>query len=311
VVNYFHGASWYGSTIGNVTTVGSAGNETFYGASDMGGNVFEWVEADLTKPDPLGAGPYIVRGSGFVSGNGHLQSSERNDSWTTGTHTHNYPNLQVGFRVATTAPLYLADFNGDESVDGSDLQKWEQSFGGALFDLYGDEEVRGADFLDWQRSFNTDSPEPDGSPANLDHLGQVDGDDVRIWEQSFAIDDGGDVDGDGDTDGSDFLELQRNYTGFAADDKNQDRLVDGQDLSIWEAAFGFNGVVDADGDGFTTGVDFLQWQRDFTGNLDSLPAATAVPEPPGNVLVGCLVVMGCFFDRAVFRGLARTSSSVI
>jgi hypothetical protein len=291
-INYSSGASWGGSTIGNVTTVGGAGNETYYGAADMGGNVFEWVEADPTKPDPLGAGPYLVRGSGFVSGEGHLRSSERNDSWRTGTHTHNYPNLQVGFRIAAPAPLYEADFNEDDSVDGRDLQKWKQSFGGELFELYGNAQVSGEGFLDWQRSHNTELPAIDPSPANLDGIDLVDGEDMRLWQQAYVAGNSeGDVDGDGDTDGADFLAIQRHYTNFVAADKNKDRLVDSLDLEIWQRAYGYDGVVDTDGDGRTTGSEFLQWQREFTNHLAVLPTIVAVPEPTGDVLLSCLVMV--------------------
>ena len=45
VANYLSGADW-NSMNGNVTTVGSAGlmSQSFYGTSDQGGNVFEWIE---------------------------------------------------------------------------------------------------------------------------------------------------------------------------------------------------------------------------------------------------------------------------
>lgn len=42
-VNYNSGCDWNGQN-GNVTTVGSAGNTSFYGAFDMNGNVREWIE---------------------------------------------------------------------------------------------------------------------------------------------------------------------------------------------------------------------------------------------------------------------------
>jgi formylglycine-generating enzyme len=42
-VNYSSGSDWNGQN-GNLTTVGSAGNTSFYGAFDMNGNVREWIE---------------------------------------------------------------------------------------------------------------------------------------------------------------------------------------------------------------------------------------------------------------------------
>ncbi len=44
VVNYRSTTDWNGQD-GNVTTVGSAGNASFYGAFDMAGNVQEWLES--------------------------------------------------------------------------------------------------------------------------------------------------------------------------------------------------------------------------------------------------------------------------
>ena len=41
VANYNYGADWNGQD-GNVTTVGSAGANNFYGTADMNGNVYEW-----------------------------------------------------------------------------------------------------------------------------------------------------------------------------------------------------------------------------------------------------------------------------
>ena len=46
VANYDQVANWNGSTIGNVTTVGSAGpeSESYYGTADQTGNLWEWNE---------------------------------------------------------------------------------------------------------------------------------------------------------------------------------------------------------------------------------------------------------------------------
>ena len=47
-------------------------------------------------------------------------------------------------------------------------------------------------------------------------------------------------------------------------DFNSDGYVDNTDLAQWEGDFGINGGSDADGDGLTTGFDFLAWQRNFS-----------------------------------------------
>ena len=47
VANYNFGADW-NSQNGNVTTVGSAGADSFYGTFDQGGNVWEWNDAVIS-----------------------------------------------------------------------------------------------------------------------------------------------------------------------------------------------------------------------------------------------------------------------
>jgi formylglycine-generating enzyme len=90
VANYNNGAVWNGQT-GNVTTVGSAGltSAGYYGAFDLGGNVFEWDEA------VIGADRGIRGGSwNFAASN--LPSSFRSNSLA--TNEFNW----LGFRLATT-----------------------------------------------------------------------------------------------------------------------------------------------------------------------------------------------------------------
>src|SRR5690606_628727 len=41
--------------------------------------------------------------------------------------------------------------------------------------------------------------------ADFDNDGDVDGDDLTMWEGGFGNSDAGDADGDGDSDGADFL----------------------------------------------------------------------------------------------------------
>jgi hypothetical protein len=45
--------------------------------------------------------------------------------------------------------------------------------------------------------------------ADFDGDGDVDGDDLTVWDASFGINDGADADNDGDSDGADFLAWQR------------------------------------------------------------------------------------------------------
>jgi glucose/arabinose dehydrogenase len=96
---------------------------------------------------------------------------------------------------------------------------------------------------------------------------------------------------------------------FVPGDFNADGLVDGDDLSRWQAGYGTltgaqNANGDADGDGDVDGRDFLAWQRnlgvssqDFSGDLTS--PAVAVPEPGAVILLGMTVV--CCGRRSALR----------
>jgi formylglycine-generating enzyme required for sulfatase activity len=89
VANYFFGANWNAQN-GNVTTVGSAVANNYFGTADQGGNVWEWNDAVI---------------SGFARG-------LRGGSWNSGGELNLRASLRssfgpasedfvVGFRVAT------------------------------------------------------------------------------------------------------------------------------------------------------------------------------------------------------------------
>jgi len=82
-------------------------------------------------------------------------------------------------------------------------------------------------------------------------------------------------------------------------DFNLDTLVDGGDLSIWEAGYGLDASGDANGDGFTNGADLLIWQQEHTGSPGPVSSPTsAVPEPSTWIalLLGMITLQ---FRRAV------------
>jgi len=67
-------------------------------------------------------------------------------------------------------------------------------------------------------------------------------------------------------------------------DFDNDKQVDGDDLTLWRTSFGSAGA-DADGDGDSDGNDFLIWQRNVGAGAPTAAAAGAVPEPSAALLM--------------------------
>lgn len=61
-------------------------------------------------------------------------------------------------------------------------------------------------------------------------------------------------------------------------DFDRDGDVDGDDLTVWNGAYGLNNYADANSDGISDGADFLVWQRQYGSGLPMV-MATAIPEP--------------------------------
>ena len=101
-------------------------------------------------------------------------------------------------------PPESADFNQDQFTDELDLVAWQAAFGlNRSGDADHDGDSDGRDFLVWQRQFYTPTADFDGN-------GRVDSLDLARWQLSYGINSGGDANGDGDSDGRDFLYWQRN-----------------------------------------------------------------------------------------------------
>lgn len=274
------------------TTNGSGLNRA-QGSIDFTGKIL----AVLWEPSTLAATDSIlgsIGNYGVMSHRGFDPDSQGALVVSTNLRTLDFDLLAQGnemlqFRVLTTG-IDPADFNADGRVNAFDLSIWQRSFGvDAGGDADGDGDTDGRDFLIWQQQqVPMLPPTPD---FNRDQV--VDELDLTRWQQSYGLHSGGDADGDGDTDGRDFLLWQRQFRSVSAD-FNRDGFVDQQDLTTWQQSYGVNFNGDADYDGDTDGRDFLFWQRAFTPSVQA--TIHAVPEPiTWGIAVGfaALFMAGC------------------
>ncbi|MDX9910739.1 MAG: formylglycine-generating enzyme family protein [Phycisphaerales bacterium] len=152
VVNYDFGADWQIQN-GMVTTVGSAGNTSFYGANDMNGNVWEWTET------LVGSFNRGVRAGSWASSESDLRSSNR------GEGSPPFETFVVGFRVASLVPP--APCPAD----------WDNSGG----------EPNSSDFLAYLNDFSTQDPAADlAPPGNPPGDGVFDSSDFLAFLNLYA-----------------------------------------------------------------------------------------------------------------------------
>ena len=110
--------------------------------------------------------------------------------------------------------------------------------------------------------------------GDFDNDGVVGAGDLARWQETFGLQDDGDLDFDGDVDEDDY-----NAWYFSVDvkDVNGDGSVGGiEDFSAWLAT---ERPGDADGDRDSDGRDFLIWQRNFTSPSPSAAQSQRIPEP--------------------------------
>lgn len=195
------------------------------------------------------------------------------------------------------------DFNGDNTIDSEDFDilrsYWLTEAGLATL---GSSEILVLPELDP----NTGVPYLDATllnPANFDGDLDVDSDDLEILWASYGVDDGGDLNDDGETSGTDFLEWQRQFQLYTlTSDFNYNGMADAGDGEIWENSYGTNLGGDADRDGDTDGVDFLLWQIERANGLAiPPPESMTVPEPSTAVLIALIAMAPHRFGRFRLR----------
>ncbi len=271
--------------------------ETIVGSIDFE----EKILAILFEPDSLAAtdgllgsignyGSITDRGVSFGS-EGFLGVSADRKSLNLGFNIFGDDSLQ--FRVLTSSPA-PADLNGDGLVNSLDLTLWQSSFGESSHgDADGDGDTDGRDLLYWQRQISVPS-------ADFDNNSIVDEHDLATWQISYGLNDDGDANGDGITDGRDFLIWQRQFYQPSAD-FNRNGGIDEIDLGIWQDTFGTSAEGDADGDGDTDGRDFLFWQRQFTSVSGSFSQSLIVPEPEALMVTVGFIMSLPFICRQIPR----------
>jgi DNA-binding beta-propeller fold protein YncE len=198
---------------------------------------------------------------------------------------------------------------GNLLVVGNDLYVAALSFFPSAGNVLKYDATTGDEDLGFNAIFGQDFPAslslaPDGSGFLLGILGATDGT-GRIDKYAFN---GNFIETFANSSSADpnqgFIEAAGLLTIFDPADFDTDGDVDGDDLALWETAYGLDGSADADFDGDSDGNDFLLWQRQYTGDLSPLASpAAAVPEPAAVVLfaLGMIGVWPCGRRRCRLR----------
>ena len=112
---------------------------------------------------------------------------------------------ETGLPALSATSLLATNLDGDIDVDSDDLQLLMNSYGN-------DTEAMSREMATpMAQTFCVGNEDfaPYTLEADFDFDAVAGASDVKIWENSYAINRGGDSDGDGDTDGFDFLVWQR------------------------------------------------------------------------------------------------------
>ncbi|MFM9958739.1 MAG: SUMF1/EgtB/PvdO family nonheme iron enzyme [Phycisphaerales bacterium] len=160
-VNYGSNANWNGQLNGNVTTVGSAGNTSFYGAFDMNGNVSEWNETTAFAQGWRGQ-----MGGDFMSGfnaNPVLVFGLDPAFVVYEAPTSEWSILGIRFASPVPPPPCVGDFDNDGTVNTADLVTFLSVFGqtvtpGSAGDLNNDGVINVLDLTEFLGRFGQTCP---------------------------------------------------------------------------------------------------------------------------------------------------------
>ena len=201
----------YDLVVGEPWDVGS-GSEELNGTFDMMGNVFEWMEG------PYYAGGYAPDGIRPHRGGSYLLDNEALTLWNRYADPPFYEALTVGFRVAAgTAP---GDFDVDGDVDADDIDLLCENMGDPAFDLDGDGDADEDDqifLIENLVELSDGSGRTGALRADFDLDGFIGATDLAIFQSSSGS----------------------SGISYAGGNANCDDIVDGTDLAILAANFGF------------------------------------------------------------------------
>ena len=140
-------------------------------------------------------------------------------------------DLTTGAPKLSARLISLANIDGDLDVDSGDLAQIRTSYDKwGSGDADGDRDTDGRDVLAWQRQFIEYE-----FTADFEIDATVGAGDLGLWQSSYDTHRGGDADGDGDTDGRDFMIWQREFNAIKCNVSSVARTIP-EPLTIWPVA---------------------------------------------------------------------------
>jgi formylglycine-generating enzyme required for sulfatase activity len=117
--NYDGLANWDGTSLGNVTTVGSNGKSSFYGTYDQSGNVWEWIDKTTLDNSPIIRGGHCGTSFDTPTSQNFISSSYRDIA------NPLVDGATQSFRISTINN----DFNYDNYIDINDINNTSDTNG--------------------------------------------------------------------------------------------------------------------------------------------------------------------------------------